>query len=198
MFSWTISKIFSRLTALPCKTVLQYTLKCSHLQTRRKSCWQTEMSGWIQAAMQQNTIVATCPLLPPPTAYGGWERWALKTWTYAYKRLSLLRRTGVRERDFTTKLTPSTPLWTKESKNSRPLECDAIAWIVEGWNFVVLVYVRTAMVNINGLGINWRRPSCLSMSLESNWKIVYIAWCAKVSSLQSLPPTKQHVRAQAS
>ena len=27
-----------------------------HLQTTRKSCWQPEMSGWIQAAMQQNTI----------------------------------------------------------------------------------------------------------------------------------------------
>ena len=24
--------------------------------TTRKSCWQPEMSGWIQVAMQQNTI----------------------------------------------------------------------------------------------------------------------------------------------
>ena len=114
------------------------------------------------------------------------------------ERLSLLRRTGVRAHDCTTKLIPPTPLWTKESKNSRPLDCDAIGWTVEGWNFVVLVYDRTAMVKINGLGINWRRPPCLSMSIDSNWKIVYIAWCAKVSSLQSLPPTKQHVCTQAS
>ena len=48
-----------------CKIVLEYTLKWSQLisssdnnviETTRKSCRQPEMSGWIQAAMQQNTI----------------------------------------------------------------------------------------------------------------------------------------------
>ena len=33
--------------------VLKYTLKWSQLIS---FCWQPEMSGWIQAAMQQNTI----------------------------------------------------------------------------------------------------------------------------------------------
>jgi hypothetical protein len=42
---WTISKIFS-------KNVLDQL----HVLTTSKSCWQPEMSSWIQAAMQQNTI----------------------------------------------------------------------------------------------------------------------------------------------
>ena len=33
-----------------CKIVLEYILKCSQLIS---SCWQPEMLGWIQAAMQK-------------------------------------------------------------------------------------------------------------------------------------------------
>ena len=60
LFSWTISKIFSRLTAFRISVKLfsnipQNFLNWFHIQTTKKSCWQTEMSCWIQAAMQQDT-----------------------------------------------------------------------------------------------------------------------------------------------
>ena len=61
LFSWTISNIFSRLTVYQ-KSVKLFSnipwnvLNWFHLKTTRKSCWQPEMSGWIQATMQQNTI----------------------------------------------------------------------------------------------------------------------------------------------
>ena len=41
---------------LKMKWVLNIVLNWFHFQTTRKSCWQPEMSGWIQATMHQNTI----------------------------------------------------------------------------------------------------------------------------------------------